>query len=85
MFQLGHGRPMSHAQRTAALGRLRLFDPECPDGRFRRVSPFPVRPGEGLLTERTAVVRLRDAECRPMPHSRPRRYRNQADCMRKSD
>jgi hypothetical protein len=39
------------------------------NGWFRRVSPIAVRPGEGLLTERTAGVRPMRRERVFMPHT----------------
>ena len=36
-------------------------------GRFRRVSPTPVRPGEGRLTEPTAAIQPRRRELVLMP------------------
>jgi hypothetical protein len=54
---------MSGRGRTLWLGRLDR------NGRFRRASPVAVRPGEGLLTERTAGVQPVRRERIFMPHS----------------
>jgi hypothetical protein len=53
---MGHGHPMSRERRTAALVS-RPFRGKDGKVRYRRVSPVPVRPREGPLTEPTPAVR----------------------------
>ena len=50
-------------------GRLASFDPRHADGRNRRISSIPVRPGDGPLTEPTPAVQPSRREPLFMPHT----------------
>ena len=79
----GPMRSLSSWWKVAALGTMAAgfavlilggpcqFDPECADGRFRRISPIVVRPGEGLLSDHIAGAHRGRRELLFMPHFGP--------------
>jgi len=53
-----------------AQGRVARFDRGTANGGSRRISPVPVRPGGGPVTEPTPAVQPSRREQLFMPHSR---------------
>ena len=62
-------RSQNAARLMAGEGRIELFGGYDSNGRSRRISPVPVRPGEGPLTERTAGVQATRREQVFMPRT----------------
>ena len=62
-------RSQNAARLMAGEGRIELFGGYDSNGRSRRISPVPVRPGEGPLTERTACVQATRREQVFMPRT----------------